>query len=247
MTGPRRRESRACRRACQEEPESGRGCSSGPGRPNWRLTIARYSSSPRCPMRRRSSAIAGRLDRKRDIPSGGGSTAQGRNRRSRSQNRGRDSPARTKPTARHGDAAQEGTRGGRCGAEGRCRRCRGLPAADSGLPGHAAPAARRALARWITHPDNPLTARMAINQIWMHHFDTPLVASVFDFGRNGKPPTIPALLDWLAVELQIAGLADETDPPADRHQRGLPHGIVRRRSGTTRISPATRPTSITGG
>jgi Protein of unknown function (DUF1549)/Protein of unknown function (DUF1553)/Planctomycete cytochrome C len=64
---------------------------------------------------------------------------------------------------------------------------------------------RRALARWITHPDNPLTARMAINQIWMHHFNAPLVASVFDFGRNGKPPTIPALLDWLAVELQSEG------------------------------------------
>ena len=42
---------------------------------------------------------------------------------------------------------------------------------------------------------------MAINQIWMHHFNTPLVPSVFDFGRNGKPPTIPTLLDWLGVEL----------------------------------------------
>jgi hypothetical protein len=64
---------------------------------------------------------------------------------------------------------------------------------------------RRALARWITHPDNPLTARMAINQIWMHHFETPLVPSVFDFGRNGKPPTIPALLDWLAARLASEG------------------------------------------
>jgi hypothetical protein len=64
---------------------------------------------------------------------------------------------------------------------------------------------RRALARWITHPDNPLTARVAINQIWMNHFNSPLVASVFDFGRNGKLPTIPALLDWLAVELQSEG------------------------------------------
>ena len=64
---------------------------------------------------------------------------------------------------------------------------------------------RRALARWITHPANPLTARMAINQIWMHHFETPLVPSVFDFGRNGKPPTIPALLDWLAARLESDG------------------------------------------
>jgi Protein of unknown function (DUF1549)/Protein of unknown function (DUF1553)/Planctomycete cytochrome C len=64
---------------------------------------------------------------------------------------------------------------------------------------------RRALARWIANPDNPLTARMAINQIWMHHFETPLVPSVFDFGRNGKPPTIPALLDWLAARLESQG------------------------------------------
>lgn len=46
---------------------------------------------------------------------------------------------------------------------------------------------------------------MAMNQIWMHHFDTPLVASVFDFGRNGKAPTNPDLLDWLAVQLQTEG------------------------------------------
>jgi Protein of unknown function (DUF1549)/Protein of unknown function (DUF1553)/Planctomycete cytochrome C len=64
---------------------------------------------------------------------------------------------------------------------------------------------RRALARWITHPENPLTARVAINQIWMHHFNAPLVPTVFDFGRNGRPATIPALLDWLAVQLQSEG------------------------------------------
>lgn len=60
---------------------------------------------------------------------------------------------------------------------------------------------RSALAAWITHPDNPLTPRVAINHIWMRHFREPLVASVFDFGRNGKQPTHPELLDWLAVEL----------------------------------------------
>ena len=46
---------------------------------------------------------------------------------------------------------------------------------------------------------------MAINQVWMHHFETPLVPSVFDFGRNGKPPTIPGLLDWLAAQLKSEG------------------------------------------
>ena len=60
---------------------------------------------------------------------------------------------------------------------------------------------RAALARWITHRDNPLTARVAVNHIWMRHFGTPLVASVFNFGRSGKLPTHPQLLDWLAVEL----------------------------------------------
>ncbi len=60
---------------------------------------------------------------------------------------------------------------------------------------------RLALARWIADRNNPLTARVAINHIWMRHFGSPLVPSVFDFGLNGKPPTHPALLDWLAVEL----------------------------------------------
>lgn len=59
---------------------------------------------------------------------------------------------------------------------------------------------RSALARWITDDRNPLTARVAINHIWMRHFHAPLVESVFDFGRNGKPPTHPQLMDWLAVE-----------------------------------------------
>ncbi|MEO2030822.1 MAG: PSD1 and planctomycete cytochrome C domain-containing protein [Planctomycetaceae bacterium] len=60
---------------------------------------------------------------------------------------------------------------------------------------------RTALAAWITHPDNPLTPRVAINHIWMRHFHAPLVESVYDFGRNGKPPSHPELLDWLADEL----------------------------------------------
>lgn len=60
---------------------------------------------------------------------------------------------------------------------------------------------RTALANWITSRDNPLAARVAVNHIWMRHFGEPLVPTVFDFGLNGKPPTHPRLLDWLAVEL----------------------------------------------
>ncbi len=64
---------------------------------------------------------------------------------------------------------------------------------------------RRALAQWITHRENPLTARVAVNHIWMRHFHQPLVATVFDFGNNGAQPTHPELLDWLAVEFMDSG------------------------------------------
>jgi hypothetical protein len=64
---------------------------------------------------------------------------------------------------------------------------------------------RKALAEWITSRDNPLTARVAVNHIWMRHFHVPLVGSVNDFGRNGDSPTHPELLDWLAVELMDSG------------------------------------------
>jgi hypothetical protein len=64
---------------------------------------------------------------------------------------------------------------------------------------------RTALARWITARDNPLTARVAVNHIWTRHFGKPLVETVFDFGRNGKRPTHPELLDWLAVEFVESG------------------------------------------
>jgi hypothetical protein len=64
---------------------------------------------------------------------------------------------------------------------------------------------RRALAEWIASPQNPLTARVAVNHIWLRHFQQPLVASVYDFGRNGALPTHPELLDWLAVEFMKSG------------------------------------------
>jgi hypothetical protein len=60
---------------------------------------------------------------------------------------------------------------------------------------------RSALARWLTDPRHPLTARVAVNHVWARHFGKPLVATVFDFGRKGTAPTHPELLDWLTVEL----------------------------------------------
>jgi hypothetical protein len=59
---------------------------------------------------------------------------------------------------------------------------------------------RLALAQWLADKNNPLTARVAVNHIWLRHFGKPLVSSVFDFGANGQKPTHPALLDWLAAE-----------------------------------------------
>jgi hypothetical protein len=59
---------------------------------------------------------------------------------------------------------------------------------------------RLALARWIANRENPLAARVAVNHIWLRHFGQAIVPSVFDFGQNGRRPSHPALLDWLAAE-----------------------------------------------
>ncbi len=60
---------------------------------------------------------------------------------------------------------------------------------------------RLALAKWIADSKNPLTARVAVNHIWLRHFGEPLVANTFDFGLRSPRPEHADLLDWLAVEL----------------------------------------------
>lgn len=64
---------------------------------------------------------------------------------------------------------------------------------------------RLSLAQWMTSRENPLTARVAVNHVWMRHFGEPLVESVFDFGLRAEPPEHRELLDYLAAEFMDAG------------------------------------------
>ena len=57
---------------------------------------------------------------------------------------------------------------------------------------------RLSFAKWIASPDNPLTARVMVNRIWQWHFGRGIVGTPNNFGKMGKKPTHPELLDWLA-------------------------------------------------
>ncbi len=88
---------------------------------------------------------------------------------------------------------------------------------------------RLSLARWIASPANPLTARVAVNHVWMRHFGEPLVPTVADFGNRGQPPTHPELLDWLAVEFMEGGWRLK-----DLHRLIVTSAAYRRRSSAGR-------------
>ena len=73
------------------------------------------------------------------------------------------------------------------------------------LPAGASGSGRLQLAQWLTDPKNPLTARVMVNRIWQHHFGQGLVRTPSNFGKQGRAPTHPELLDYLAARFIDSG------------------------------------------
>mgnify|MGYP002379557944 CR=1 FL=1 len=93
---------------------------------------------------------------------------------------------------------------------------------------------RLMLAQWMVSRDNPLTARVVVNHVWMRHFGEPLVETVFDFGRQAPRPEHHELLDWLAAEFMESGWSFR-----HLHRLMVTSDAYRRRSTQADADPAT--------
>ncbi len=107
---------------------------------------------------------------------------------------------------------------------------------------------RLELAQWLSSPENPLTARVEVNRVWLHLFGQGLVRSADNFGANGETPSHPELLDTLAAQFmrdgwsvkrlirsivlshtyQLSSLSDEKGNETDPDNRLLWKASVRR-------------------
>jgi len=76
---------------------------------------------------------------------------------------------------------------------------------EDGMTFTSGGSSRKELAEAIVNSDNPLTARVMVNRLWHHLFGRGIVETVDNFGLQGKLPTHPALLDYLAVKFQEEG------------------------------------------
>ncbi|MEM6568845.1 MAG: DUF1553 domain-containing protein [Planctomycetota bacterium] len=107
------------------------------------------------------------------------------------------------------------------------------PAIDEG-------SGRLELARWVGSGDNPLTARVWVNRIWLHMFGAGIVSTPDNFGAGGQPPSHPELLDWLATEL----VANDWSTKSIVREIALSHAY-RLDSSSSRANEALDPDAVT--